>query len=222
MSYFGSKAAPGLCQTIIAMMPPHNTYIETHLGGGAIMKRKPPALKNLGIDRDPQAIREFGCEYPVELITGCAHSFIANYDFKGYELLYCDPPYLISTRTSPRRYRYDYTEGDHVELLNLLKSVPCQVMLSGYPSKLYDDALGDWNNVQVQAISRGGIRTEKVWFNFEIDRVHWASYTGKNFTERQNVKHKAARWAKNYKAMPNDQRLAILAAIMAVEADEVD
>jgi hypothetical protein len=39
-SYFGSKAASGLCQNIIAIMPPHDTYIETHLGGGAIMQGK--------------------------------------------------------------------------------------------------------------------------------------------------------------------------------------
>jgi len=31
-SYFGSKATSGLCQPIIALMPPHDTYIETHLG----------------------------------------------------------------------------------------------------------------------------------------------------------------------------------------------
>ena len=36
--YFGSKATSGLCQPIIALMPPHHTYIETHLGGGAIMQ----------------------------------------------------------------------------------------------------------------------------------------------------------------------------------------
>ncbi|MCG5524440.1 hypothetical protein LRB11_05785 [Ectothiorhodospira haloalkaliphila] len=28
-----------MCQAIIALMPPHDTYIETHLGGGAIMQR---------------------------------------------------------------------------------------------------------------------------------------------------------------------------------------
>lgn len=222
ISYFGSKAAAGLCQPIIAMMPPHDTYIETHLGGGAIMKRKPPALRNIGIDLDPQAINDFACDHPVELVTGCAHRFITNYDFSGFELLYCDPPYLIRTRTSPRRYRHDYTEGDHLELLDLLRSVPCQVMISGYPSKLYDDTLGDWNCIQLQAMSRGGARTEKVWFNFALDRVHWASYAGKNFTDRQNVKRKAVRWGKKYQALPRDQRLAVLAAMMAVEADEAD
>ena len=71
--YFGSKAASGLFQNIIAMMPPHDTYVETHLGGGAIMKRKPPAADNIGIDLDPEALSQFDCSYPVHLVNGCAH-----------------------------------------------------------------------------------------------------------------------------------------------------
>ena len=59
MGYFGSKATSGLCQPLIAMMPPHDTYIETHLGGGAIMRRKPAALRNIGIDRDARALDAF-------------------------------------------------------------------------------------------------------------------------------------------------------------------
>ena len=42
--YFGSKATAGLCQPLIALMPPHSVYLEAHLGGGAIMQRKPAAL----------------------------------------------------------------------------------------------------------------------------------------------------------------------------------
>ena len=94
MGYFGSKATSGLCQPLIAMMPPHDTYIETHLGGGAIMRRKPAALHNIGIDRDARALGEFECDYPVELIHGCAHRFLSEYAFEGSELLYSDPPYL--------------------------------------------------------------------------------------------------------------------------------
>jgi hypothetical protein len=92
--YFGSKAALGLYQNIIAMMPPHDTYIETPLGGGAVMRN-----------------------------------------------------------------------------------------------------------------------------NIAIDRAHWATYAGKDFTDRQRIKRKAERWAKNYQALPPGERLALLAAIMAVETD---
>jgi len=220
MGYFGSKATSGLCQAIIAMMPPHETYIESHLGGGAIMKRKPPALRNIGIDLDPQAIAEFKCSYPVELINGCAHRFLADYDYQGSELVYSDPPYLRRSRTSGRRYRFDYDEQDHVELLELLKRLPCRVILSGYPSALYDDLLKGWSSLELQVMNRGGVRTEKLWFNFTVDRVHWAGYAGKNFTDRQRIKRKSANWARRYQALPPAERLAVLAAMMAVEARE--
>jgi DNA adenine methylase len=220
MGYFGSKATSGLCQGIIAMMPPHDTYIESHLGGGAIMKRKPPALHNIGIDINAKVIARFECSYPVQLINECAHKFLADYNYQGRELIYSDPPYLLSTRTSGRRYRFDYDEENHVELLELLKRLPCHVMLSGYPSALYDDLLKGWRSLQLQVMNQGGVRTEKIWFNFTVDRLHWASYAGKNFTHRQSVKRKAANWGRRYQALPRAERLAVLAAMMAVEADE--
>jgi len=217
-AYFGSKATAGLCQPIIALMPPHDTYIETHLGGGAIMQRKPAALRNIGVDLDPRALEDFSCHYPVEKVNGCAHAFLREFPFQGRELVYSDPPYLHSTRTSPRRYRFEYQEADHVELLGVLKSLPCPVILSGYPSALYDAELSGWRSLEMQVMNQGGVRTEKVWFNFTPDRVHWPSYAGKNFTDRQRIKRKAEGWGRRYRALPTAERLAVLSAMMAVEA----
>ncbi|MFU8773352.1 MAG: hypothetical protein ACNA8H_13155, partial [Anaerolineales bacterium] len=97
-----------------------------------------------------------GCGYSVEKVQGCAHEFLSAYSFSGRELVYCDPPYLHYTRTSKRRYRFDYTEQDHIELLDLLKKIPCSVMLSGYPSALYDEILTDWGSLELQVMNRGG------------------------------------------------------------------
>lgn len=216
-SYFGSKAASGLFQNIIALMPPHDTYIETHLGGGAIMKRKPPAVTNIGIDMHPKALSDFKCNYPVQLVNECAHCFLTNYTYTGSELIYSDPPYLIETRKSQRRYRFDYTDKDHIELLEILKSLPCRVILSGYPSSLYDKYLNNWNSIELQVMSHGGPRTEKLWYNYKVDRIHWATYAGKDFTDRQRIKRKAQRWGKRYQEMPVPERVAVLAAIMEVE-----
>ncbi len=219
-NYFGSKATSGLCQPIIAMMPPHDTYIETHLGGGAIMRRKPPVLHNIAIDLDPKPLAIFDCGYPVEKIHGCAHQFLCAYDYHGRELVYCDPPYLQHTRTSGRRYRFDYEEQDHIELLELLKGLPCSVILSGYPSFLYDEMLPDWRTIELQVMNQSGVRTEKLWFNFTPDRVHWPRYAGKNFTDRQRIKRKAENWGRRYQALPRAERLAVLSSMMAVEAEE--
>jgi len=220
-NYFGSKATSGLCQPIIALMPPHDTYIETHLGGGAIMLRKPPALRNIGVDLDPASLARFECHYSVEKVHGCAHQFLRQFSFHGRELVYCDPPYLHHTRSSKRRYRFEYTEQDHVQLLKLLTGLDCAVMLSGYPSALYDDLLGDWRSLELQVMNQAGVRTEKLWFNFTPDRVHWPAYAGRNFTHRQTIKRKAQSWGRRYQAMPAAERLAVLSSIMAVEAGEV-
>ena len=193
-------------------MPPHDTYIETHLGGGAIMRRKPAALHNIGIDRDARALGEFECDYRVELIHGCAHRFLSEYAFEGSELLYSDPPYLRHTRTSKHRYRFDYEEADHVELLELLKGVPCQVMVSGMARRCTRSALraarGPASGVDA------GVRTECVWMNFPADRLHWARYAGRNFTDA------SARPRAGAGATPRSvaERLAVLGAMMAVEA----
>ena len=218
-NWFGSKATSGLCQPIIALMPPHDTYIETHLGGGAIMLRKPPALRNIGIDRDQRALQKFRCAYPVELVHGCAHRFLADHDYRGRELIYCDPPYLHATRSSSRRYRFDYAERDHLELLSLLKELPCHVILSGYPSTLYDEYLAGWQSLELQVMNQAGVRTEKLWFNFTPTRVHWVNYAGHNHTHRQCIRRKAESWGRRYQALPPGERLAVLAALMAVEAD---
>lgn len=220
-SYFGSKATSGLCQAIISIMPPHVTYIETHLGGGAIMKRKPPSLESIGIDIDQQPLSVFECSYPVQLINGCAHEFLRNYKYNGNELIYSDPPYLAITRSSQRKYRFDYQEQDHMDLLELLKTLPCHIILSGYPSLLYDRILSDWNTIELQVMNHAGVRTEKLWFNFVVDRVHWASFAGKNFTDRQRIKRKAATWKKRYFTMPKNERLAVMAALMEVESEDM-
>ena len=219
-AYFGSKATSRLCQAIIALMPPHDTYIESHLGGGAIMKRKPAALRSIGIDLNGRALKRFQCAYPVELVHGCAHRFLAEFDYRGRELVYCDPPYLHSTRSSERRYRFDYEESDHLELLTLLRKLPCAVILSGYPSGLYDQELPGWRSLELQVMNQAGVRTEKLWFNFAPDRVHWARYAGRDHTHRQTIKRRAESWARRYARMPPGERLAVLAGLMAVEAGE--
>ena len=184
------------------------------------MKRKPASARSIGIDRDAGALEAFTCDYPVELVHGCAHDFLSSFPFLGAELVYSDPPYLHATRRSARRYRFDYEESDHVALLGLLKGLPCQVMVSGHPSALYDDLLAGWRRVALQVTTQGHVRTEVVWFNFAPDRVHWASCAGRNFTDRQRIKRKAANWGRRYAALPAGERLAVLAAMMAVEAED--
>ncbi|ECG1391002.1 TPA_asm: DNA adenine methylase [Salmonella enterica subsp. houtenae serovar 45:g,z51:-] len=233
MSYLGSKAASGVYQKIIAEMPPHDTYIETHLGGGAIMLRKPPARHNVGIDKDEEALTNFMEREGYEQIPNLQ---LVNHDavdvlekFFLYPpavgnrvLLYVDPPYLHETRTSNARYRCEYQVADHVRLLTCLKSLPpeIQIILSGYPSQLYDDLLPGWRSKEFQAMTRGGVRTEKIWMNYPEGRAYSHAFAGKDYNDRHRIKRKVERWRAKYAALPPAERLAIMVALNEVDAGQ--
>lgn len=88
-------------------------------------------------------------------------------------LHYVDPPYVPSTRVMQAGkagyYRYEMTEADHEQLLDVLTSLVGMVVVSGYRTRLYDDALGGWRRVETQsriAAGRGcALRTECLWIS---------------------------------------------------------
>ena len=61
-------------------------------------------------------------------------------------MFYLDPPYLHETRTgyAPSDYECEMTDEEHVELLSTLAECKGKWMLSGYPSRLYDDFFKDF------------------------------------------------------------------------------
>ncbi len=218
-SYLGSKNGAGVYQAIISLMPPHDTYIECFAGSGAIYKRKPPALASIVIDRDAAALKLTKSAPRLLKVQGDCRSYLATLDYEGLGrvLIYADPPYIHSTRTSSKRYKYELTDAEHCSLLEQLKACPAAVIISGYPSPLYNQLLSAWNTKQFQAMTRGGVRTEQLWYNFTPSAVHYATYTGKDFTDRQRIKRKALRWGKMFAAMPPGERAAVLAEIMRTD-----
>src|SRR5262245_5965936 len=61
-----------------------------------------------------------------------------------YTLYYLDPPYLGETRTSEGVYTHEMDVEQHRKLLDVVCECQGRVMLSGYPSELYDHRLKDW------------------------------------------------------------------------------
>lgn len=88
-------------------------------------------------------------------------------------LHYVDPPYMHDTRVrgaqKGRYYRHELDDEQHAELLATLNTLQGMVVLSGYPSQLYAEALeGRTMNTTQARISagRGGdTRTECLWIN---------------------------------------------------------
>ena len=84
----------------------------------------------------------------VEILCRPALDVIRTWDSPD-TLIYCDPPYLPTTRQESSRaiYGCEMTEEDHRGLAEVLRACKGKIVLSGYPSALYDELYGDWRTI---------------------------------------------------------------------------
>jgi DNA adenine methylase len=261
VAYPGGKAGAGIYQRIINQIPPHDVYVESFLGDGAVLQRKRPAARNIAIEIDPDQAKAFAAGLSgqdrdagfsgddVELYNCCGiewlkHAFglyriqtpnpAAPADRSAREathdcpaaassagevlrwFVYCDPPYLLSARRSPRRlYRFTMTEAQHADLLDVICRLPCQVAISGYWSPLYAAALHEWRCITFTAVTRGnGLATEHLWMNYQPPaELHDYRYLGDEKRERERITRKVRTWSAGLQRLPAHERQAILAAL---------
>ncbi len=99
-----------------------------------------------------------------------------NYWDSPDTLHYIDPPYLHKTRGSGvGTYKHELSENDHVRLAGCLTSLSGHVIISGYPSDLYDDLFKGWKRVErkVSADAQQK-RVEVLWIS---PKTHHAKQT---------------------------------------------
>lgn len=100
-------------------------------------------------------------------------------------LIYLDPPYLAETRRTTEKSSqtsagkdYELDMGhvtDHMRLAELVSSIDAAVVLSGYPSALYDELYKGWYRHEIRVVAPIGRmvagaehreeRTEVLWSN---------------------------------------------------------
>lgn len=66
-------------------------------------------------------------------------------------------------------------------------------------------------------MTRGGVRTEKIWMNYPEGRAYSHVFAGKDYNDRYRIKRKAQRWKEKFAALPTAERMAIMVALASVE-----
>ena len=224
----GGTAYPGgkgkTFHHIINLMPPHFRYIETHLGSGAVMRHKRLARTNIGIEIDERVVSRWRANpMPgVDVVMGDAVAVLAALQPHPGDLIYCDPPYITETRRRPGCYRYEYTDADHLRLIEILNELQCHVVISGYRSDLYDHRLSDWHRTDYAAPTHRGVVPESAWTNFQPGPLlHDYSYIGGNFRERERLRRRIGSLTSRLVGADPLERNAVLAALADSEPEAV-
>ena len=227
MSYPGGKAAPGVFQRIINQIPPHMTFIEPFAGDAAVSRAIRPAERTILVDLDADQLIHLaetfdrqGCELHqadgVSWLKHCAG--LTRVDKRPKRdpniVAYLDPPYPMHTRRGGRIYRYEMTDEQHDDLLNVAADLPFACLISSYPNQRYDETLADWRTIDFQTTDRGGNRrTERLYMNFpEPAELHDYRYLGDDKRQRERIARRRRNWLAGLKRASPLERRAILDA----------
>jgi len=194
--YYGGKNGNGTRQIIINFIPPHHNYIEAFMGSGAILHYKKLAQGlNIGIEIDTDTIGKFKNRFSSEVEIIHSDSLKWLKEFKHHSpdtFIYLDPPYPIESRKEgKKRYKYEFSNKNHIELLKFISTCKSKIAISTYPNPLYKKMLKKWNVESFFSKTQKGMAMELLYMNYKRPTIlHDFSFVGKNFTERQRIKRR--------------------------------
>lgn len=226
-TYFGGKQASGSYQQIINQIRPHDVYMELFLGNGTVFRFKKIASQNYLNDKNPQVVGDWKNNSSVDNVIytiSNATEFLKTFKFETH-LRYCiylDPPYPHSSRKSKHRYKFEMSDDEHRQLIEVIKQLPknVDVLISTYYNKIYEDGLKGWRLHTYESQTRKGLATEYLYMNYsnESGLLHDYRYLGENRTDRQRIKRKIEREINRLLSLPAQERNAIIEKIKNLPA----
>ena len=109
----------------------------------------------------------------VLILNRDALSVIKSRDDKN-TVFYLDPTYLPQTRITKDAYRYEMSQEDHEDLLDVITndSIKGKIILSGYNNILYSGKLRNWNRNDFNVVNHASTKkikqtmVESIWINY--------------------------------------------------------
>lgn len=192
-SYPGGKSGSGTYQTIINHIPPHDVYYSLYLGNCGVTRNIRPAAQSHLNDLDFDVYKTWaGLGLPVNyLLTNLPAIEILKDITKQLpkrRFIFLDPPYRKDSRKSKQDlYRHEMNDKQHQDLVSQIIAMPQEnILITHYPDPMYNEALKNWNQVDYQSITRNGLATERMYFNYTLtDQLHDYRYIGEDFRERE-------------------------------------
>lgn len=223
-SYNGSKSNSGAYQHIINHIPPHLVFYSLYLGNCAVTRHISPASLMVLNDVDPDVIKAWG-----DLVLP-SNYLLSNQDaLMMLKLLQMDsvtpvdqfiflgPPYRMASRSYKGRvYNFDVDDQHHVDLASQITAMSDRkIMLCHYPDPFYDDALSGWHTFDYRSMTRRGLVTERLYYNYDLSDglLHDYSYIGQNFRQREAWERQRIRIVNKLNELPLVLKNAIISDI---------
>lgn len=112
------------------------------------------------------ACRLRGIDNLVQIEHRDAMDLIERFDNSNV-LMYLDPPYVRSARRSGSLYRHEMDDEGQARLLKAIQKSKAHIIISGYNSDIYNEALCGWHRDSTLCHTTSGEKAEEViWVNY--------------------------------------------------------
>lgn len=210
--YPGQTTQDAMLPKILGAMPLHTFYIEGFAGTCSVYKNK-AATRSLLIDMNEDIVKEsltnWKSENDYELLKTNTIDWLASvaansYTYSKNTFVFLDPPWRHEHRADKQLYTHEMTDQEHTQLLINARALRCNCAILHNRDAYYDAHLPDWNVLDLNVSFRGKVTAVALYMNYdpEIEKPHNKEFVGRNRTHRQQLKRKAERWYKNFRALP--------------------
>jgi DNA adenine methylase len=233
-TYPGGKSSTGVYQAIINVVPPFINYCEPFVGNGLFRFLRPPSGKMVLCDLNPKVattLQQWTQDNPkyrydtqVFNLNGLEvmDDFDSEQTGKGnptQNFIFCDPPYLFDTRKCQKLMygEYEWNEDDHRHFLSRVKLFNCNIAITHYPCRLYDELLLEqgsfpflkWHYTDFTGRTRHGTRTERIYHNYPAPKIlHQYNHLGADYRARENIRDRIERFNNKLAQLPPVERNA--------------
>ena len=130
--------------------------------------------------------------------------------------IFCDPPYVMSERSTGRIYKCELHDDDHRRFLEVATTIDAsryRMLICGYGCDLYA-VLDDWFSIDHRVPTRGGLQDERIWMNYEKPvYLHDYRYIGDGRRSRERIRRRQTNWKSQLRKMSVQEREAMLHAL---------
>lgn len=192
--YKGHKNIDGVREKILNTIPICYRFIELFAGSGYISSIvSGTGARTVLVEKSTLQCSFLRTKFPGAVIENvCALEWLRvnqKYLSKN-DVIFVDPPYLHHTRpNSVNLYDHETDDFFHLELVQLLKSTPANIVVIHPFSLLYEKAFSDWIKKDVYIRYNTKTSHEVIYSNiFDLEELQYPFFYGDNRTVRQQYK----------------------------------
>lgn len=224
-NYRGNKNIPGIYQWIINRIPPHSLMIEPFAGSAAISFRINSPAPTVLNDCNTGVTDALTCMIRKNMTISNlpAVQLLSSFAQAGTDtFIYCDPPYMLSTRGSTRQiYEYEMEDSDHYIFLSVVRTAKYNCMISHYECDLYNNLLSNWQREHFKVRYHNKTVKETIYYNYaKPDLLQSYQYVGSDCWDRQRITRKINRLASKLAALPALERNAIISRSQSLQSKQ--